>query len=537
MAENNQFSHLSESELNALQTLFSYLREKREETLADKLLKISAQDKGSKEDRRANTLKAMMSDPKLRNYLKMASGELYKEGLRIERGNEWKMGMKDIEKATGASEEEILDPEKGWLTGNFKDLKFLMESEGLDYADALEFLRDAQTKKARKDLWKNEPWYNRAAMTLAAPLTSEELSKGKPVDDIKTADYVGMASGLIPYGGIAKGAGTVGRMALDIGIPSLAEGVAGYFGDDMSLADAAIHSSENAAGAGIAAGLLKNGLKGVGALSGIFTKEGKKIANQSEDALKEGFYRKDLEKSIGKIAKKMKNRIPLSNEERELYKAYNFLKETGADLSDLGKFSQSKLDNYLSNLKNDPLNATAKGRTTGKIGPNETVYERRERIKQMLDPDEQIDFDMNPGTVEFTDLAIKSDKPHALTGQGWSKEAGFGPTTAPVKDATLKGHVGISGTGRPSIAEHIEAGRKAGLGRTDPYYPRNMEINEAVKQVLTQYPQLKSYFSKSYKDPETRDYILNVVIPTFMRHGTLQKDIIFLKDDDKKEED
>lgn len=232
----------------------------------------------------------------------------------------------------------------------------------------------------------------------------------------------------------------------------------------------------------------------------------------------------------------MDKRIPLSNEERELYKSYKFFKETGADLSDLGKFNQIKLNNYLDELRRDPLNATEKGRATGKIEPNETVYERRERIKQMLDPDEQIDFDMNPGTIEFTDLAIKSNKPLATYNQGWSKEAGFGPTTEPVRNATLSGHVGISGTGRPSIAEHIEAGKKAGLGRTDPYYPRTMDVNEAVRQVLARYPQLKSYFSNAYKDPETRDYLLNVVLPTFMRHGGLQKDAIFIKENDKEKE-
>ena len=525
---------LSDKETDDLNRLAAFYLETDRKDLFDQLMKASVSDKKSIPEQRGEILKTLLSNSKLRSSLREFSPDLYKEGLKAERGEDWKMSLKDVSRAIGSPIEDLLKDSK-WMHEMGADLKFELEREGLDWKEALKLIRDAQTKQDRVDLWKNEPWYNRAVMTLSAPLTSEDLSKGRPLDGIKKADYVGAVSGLVPYGGILKGAGTVGRMALDIGIPSIAEGIAGYAGDDMSLSDAAIHATENATGAAVASGLIKGGIKGFGALNGIFTKEGQKIANQSEEALKEGFYRKDLEKTIKKIAKKMSKRIPLSNEERELYKTYNFLKESGVDLTNLGKFDQSKLDNYLNNLRRDPLHATEKGRATGKIGPNETVYERRERIKQMLDPDDQIDFDLNPGKVEFTDLAVKSDKPLALYNQGWSREAGFGKTTKPVNGATLEGHVGISGTGRPSIMEHIEAGKRAGLGRTDPYYPRNMEINEAVKQALASYPQLRSYFSKAHKDPETRDYLLNVVIPSFMRHGTLQEDAIFIKGDNTKE--
>lgn len=118
-----------------------------------KAVKDAADMKGSDQQKREFVLKTFLSAPKSRQYLKVAMPELYKEGLKAERGEGWKMSMKDIEKATGATEKEILDPEKGWMTGNFKDLKFLMESEGLDYADALKLLRDTQTKKSRKDIY------------------------------------------------------------------------------------------------------------------------------------------------------------------------------------------------------------------------------------------------------------------------------------------------------------------------------------------------------------------------------------------------
>lgn len=485
-----------------------------------KAVKDAADMKGSDQQKREFVLKTLLSAPKSRQYLKVAMPELYKEGLKAERGEGWKMSMKDIAKATSASEEELLDPKKGWMGSDvpMADLKFLLESEGLDYSDALKILQEAQTKKNRQDIWNNESTFNKLAMRATAPFTSAELEAGNPIDDVKKADYAGMVAGLVPWGGIFKAAGTVGRPLLDLAVPSVLEGTTAVLADDVDPLDAAEYSGASfAAGAG-ASGLLKNGLKGIKGLSGLLSKQGKSTANMSEDMLKEGFYRADLEKTIKTIEKKMAKRIQLTPEERELYKAYKFFGNTGADLTDLGKFSQSKLDDYLNSLKRDPLKATEKGRNTGKIGPGETVYTRREKIKASLDPDEQLDFDLNPGTIEFTDLAVKSDKPYAVFTQGWSKEAGFGPVTQKVQNATLQGHRGISGSGRPSIMSHIVAGRKAGLGRTDPYYPRSMDINEAVTQVLTKYPQLRSYFSKAYKDPETRDYLLNVIVPTILKH-------------------
>ena len=506
--------------------------------------KIDTRKDLSAPQKRALFIKGMMDTDKYRRRLKYVMPAMFKEGLKNERGKEWKMSMKDIEKATGLSDKELIDPKTGWMGTdkdkaiNSEDLRSLLDSEGLNYQDALKVLSEAQTQATRKKNWYDEPWYNRALMTFAAPLTADDLSKGKPVDGIYAADYVGMGSNVVPWGQVVKGLGTIGRTTADMAIPSILEGATSVVADDVPWDTAIENTGKNLAAGGAATGVLKSGAKGIGLIRGALTKEGKHIANASEELMKEGIYRVDLEKRIRDIKKKIARNERPSDDELELLNNFEMLQESGVDLSKLGHFSQDKLDSYLNALKTDPLKYTEKGKAKGTVAKDEDLFTRREKIKASVDPYEQFKFDNNPGTVTFTDLLL--DNPNTkfkidyetgmvvpdgdfLKKYGWGSKAGFGRAREDIKDVSLLNHPGITKEGRPSFAEQIVAGQKAGLTHTDPYFPRNLDVNKAAKEMMIKYPQLRPYFSKLHKDPTTRDFLFNNVIPYFWKRYYLNK--------------
>ena len=477
---------------------------------------IAADSSLSAPEKRAAVIKGMMDTPKYRSKLKYGIPSMFKEGLKNERGKDWKMSVKDIEKATGLTAKELLDLESGWMGTNKdkalsgEDLRYLLKSEDLNYSDALKVLSEAQTDADRKRLWSKEPWYNRAAMTVFAPLTSEDLSKGKPVDDIYTADYVGLGANVVPASRFIKVLGPIGRTMVDIALPSVAEGVTSVVADDVPVEEAFKNTGKNIAAGGVTTGALKSGAKGIGFIQGAIDKSGQQTANVTEEALKEGFYRSDLDKRVAEIGKMIKKGQRPSESDLELYQSFNMLKDLDVDLSNLGKFSESKLKDYLSKLKEDPRGYVDKARAAGKLKEGEDLFTRRESIKNDLDPVEQFKFDNNPGKVTFTDLVAGSDK---VDKYGWAPKAGFGKARGKIERSSLEGHEGITGDERPSFASHIKLGEKAGLAHTDPYYPRNIDVNKAAEELMLKYPQLKLYFSKMYNDPTRRDYLLNQVIP------------------------
>lgn len=517
MAEMYDFLGKDKEQLGLVSNSFEDQRES--DDFLDFVDGIAADSSLSAPEKRAAVIKGMMDTPKYRNKLKYGIPAMFKEGLKNERGKDWKMSMKDIEKATGLTAKELLDPESGWMGSDKdkalsgEDLRHMLKAEDLTYADAVRVLSEAQSEADRKALWANEPWYSRAAMTAVAPLTSEDLSKGKPVDDIYTADYVGFGANVVPASRFIKVLGPIGRTAVDVALPSVAEGVTSVVADDVPLEEATKNTVKNIGAGGVATGALKSGAKGLGFVSGALDKSGKKAANITEDALKEGFYRADLDNRIKGIRKMIANGKRPSAEDIELLESFDMLKEMGIDLSKMGTFSKSKLQSYLNDLKRDPLKRTEALREAGKLGPEETLFSRREAIKASLDPYEQFKFDQNPGKVTFTDLALESDRPMKVYDYGWAPKAGFGKARKKVEGASLEGHEGITGAERPSFMSQINAGQRAGLAHTDPYYPRTIDVNKAAEELMAKYPQLKLYFSKMYNDPTRRDYLLNQVIP------------------------
>lgn len=490
-----------------------------------KIIEDAANMEGSTQEKREYVLKNMLGNAKFRQYLKVAMPDMFKEGLAVERGKNWKMSMKDIEKATGATEEELLDTKKGWMGSEqpMADLKFLMESEGLNYKDALKVLEEAQTKKDRKDIWYEESLPSRIAMSVVAPFNSEKLSEGEvPDSDDAYADIVMAPTNIVPWG---KGAGIVSGLVSKIPKvgeyimqPFIARGLrygAEFMGPGM--VEGALHNQHGFSTDDITKGLMASGRNSV---AGAFlaggsqflrswgSKSAKKALKDIEDALKETVYPEEVTIKLQSIRRALKNN-PESITEADVEFLRNFdqmrkLKLRSKDLNKIGTFDPLKQQHYLKKLKADK---TRLSKLDGR-----TLFENRTAIRSKLDEYEKAPFDRNPGVVTFTDV-VKARMPgkEALESVGYGEKAGLGPVkkstkvyreTSPgseefeVVSGNMKDHHLISGESRIPLRDYIQNPQidPNFVQHTDFYYPRPNSVDKYMEEFLSKNPEIKLAF-------------------------------------------
>ena len=531
MAETNlEFLGNDKQRLGEVSGLFSN-REDLDAFL--KIVEESAAMEGSTQQKREHMLKNMLGTPKFRQYLKVAMPALYKEGLKAERGEGWKMSMKDIAKAANTTEEKLLDPKTGWMGSEvpMADLRFLMESEGLDYKDAVKLLQEAQTVKNRKDLWDNEDTFSKFAMSAVAPFASGKLSKGEvPSDKDLKADAAMFGVNLLPWGSIGRAAGLVSiagrgipgwglrgiRYGAEFAGPGMTEGALSlYTGDSKNKLDALLRGL-SATGGNAATGATLAG--GSSFLKSWASKDAKEAMKTIEDAIKEAVYPEEIKTKLRTIKTGLdKHPETITAADLEFLRnieAFQKLKKGGKfKLGDIGKYSPEKYNAYMTEVNKNPA-----------------VKASRDAKKATLDEYEQKSFERNPGILTFTDV-IEGNK--NLDKIGFGKKAGLGPIK---KGGIIQEHHLINSEGRSPLTDWVTErnnqikfkDKDNNVLHTDYLYPgpdrSATDLDKYVEGFINANPEVKMYIdngllSKASIYTALRDALRKRLYPQVYQHG------------------
>lgn len=483
-----------------------------------KAVKDAAAMEGSDQQKRDFVLKTLLSAPKSRQYLKVAMPDFYKEGLKAERGEGWKMSMKDIEKATQATEEELLNPETGWMGSKtpMDDMKFMIESEGLDYKDVVKMLQEAQTKKNIKDMWYANGLPSRFAMSFIAPFESEKLSSGEPVSEEDVYKDIGMgAATVFPWG---KAAGLVSGLSARVA-PSVAK---------YPLVARGLRYGSEFAGPGIVEGAMTEGdlldklYAGVGATGGNAT-AGALIAGGSqfmkswandnankalkdiEDALKETIYPEEIKMRLNAIKSTLKSKPEnLTDSDLALLRTVENLKilkkgnPTKLKLGDIGGYNKDKYTKYRTQVDKDPI-----------------AKANRDDTKARLDEYEQIAFENNPGKITFSDWMATSPNKAEV---GFGVKAGLGKPRIGLEEG--KPHPLISDDPRYDMNYWLAEREKKMKAHTDQYYPRSTALDDYMDEFLKANPEVNILIDNGkISRQDIADLLRKRLYPSIYTHG------------------